>query len=230
MYIHIFAKTHLKTLSGISNPGRPLYSQVQVLSNVCAPKVHQNAAKHQEDKFLRIPCAAPRKGQGKAKALPRSHHRVCSCIGPSMWPAPLSTCLFRHLLYFQERKSSPKRKALDQTSRMHRSVILLEVQGPEVWPGPRCPKHHQVTDLDVADLGFPGPRIPFCATDHAFSRSLCFPLSWGGQSSVTRSGIPGTKNPNSSAMKTTTWHCSNVLGERTSILLQTSIRRIRGPP
>ena len=40
-------------------------------------------------------------------------------------------------------------------------------------------KHCQVTDLDVTDLGFPGPRIPFCATGALwgrvtpFSRSLC---------------------------------------------------------
>ena len=40
------------------------------------------------------------------------------------------------------------------------------------------PKHRQVTDLDVTDLGFLGPRIPFCATGALggrvtpFSRSL----------------------------------------------------------
>ena len=33
-------------------------------------------------------------------------------------------------------------------------------------------------------------------------------MSWGGQSSVMRSGLPGPKNPKSSAMKTTTWRCS----------------------
>ena len=36
-------------------------------------------------------------------------------------------------------------------------------------------------------------------------------MSWGGQSSVTKSGIPGPKNPKSSATKTTTWHCSTIL-------------------
>ena len=35
-------------------------------------------------------------------------------------------------------------------------------------------------------------------------------MSWGGQSSVTRFGIPGPKNAKSSATKTTTWHCSAV--------------------
>ena len=34
-------------------------------------------------------------------------------------------------------------------------------------------------------------------------------MSWGGQSSVMRSGLPGPQNPKSSTMKTTTWHCSN---------------------
>ena len=34
---------------------------------------------------------------------------------------------------------------------------------------------------------------------------------WGGQSSVTRSGKPGPKNPKSSATKTTIWHCSILL-------------------
>ena len=36
-----------------------------------------------------------------------------------------------------------------------------------------------------------------------------YAVSWGGQSSVMRSGFPGPKNPKSSATKTTTWHCSN---------------------
>ena len=41
-------------------------------------------------------------------------------------------------------------------------------------------KHRQVTDLDVTDLGFSGPRIPFCATGALWgrvtplSRSLCW--------------------------------------------------------
>ena len=49
-------------------------------------------------------------------------------------------------------------------------------------------------------------------TRHAFF-SITFvsiyAVSWGRQSSVTRSGFPGPKNPKSSATKTTTWHCSN---------------------
>ena len=36
-------------------------------------------------------------------------------------------------------------------------------------------------------------------------------VSWGGQSSVMRSGITGPKNPKSSATKTSTWHCSKGL-------------------
>ena len=31
-------------------------------------------------------------------------------------------------------------------------------------------KHRQVTDLDVTDLGFSGPRIPFCATGALWGR------------------------------------------------------------
>ena len=50
-------------------------------------------------------------------------------------------------------------------------------------------------------------------TRHAFF-SITFVsiyvVSWGGQSSVTRSGFPGPKNPKSSATKTTTWHCSTL--------------------
>ena len=83
-------------------------------------------------------------------------------------------------------------------------------------------KHRQVTDLDVTDLGFSGPRpqdsVPrgrcSVGTRHAFF-SITFvsiyAVSWGGQSSVTRSGFPGPKNPKSSATKTTTWHCSTAI-------------------
>ena len=50
-------------------------------------------------------------------------------------------------------------------------------------------------------------------TRHAFF-SVTFLSIWavsrGGQSSVTRSGIPGPKNPKSSATKTTTWHCLKI--------------------
>ena len=37
-------------------------------------------------------------------------------------------------------------------------------------------KHRQVTDLDVTDLGFSGPRIPFCATRALWGRVT--PFSW----------------------------------------------------
>ena len=80
-------------------------------------------------------------------------------------------------------------------------------------------RHRQVTDLDVTVLGFSGPGLPsvrqvLCG--HA-PRLFCIILvciqgvSWGGQSSVMRSGLPGPKKPTSSAMKTTTWHCSILL-------------------
>ena len=57
-------------------------------------------------------------------------------------------------------------------------------------------KHRQVTDLDLMDLGFSGPRIPFCATGALWGRVMRFSsitflsieaVSQGGQSSVTRS-------------------------------------------
>ena len=35
-------------------------------------------------------------------------------------------------------------------------------------------KHRQVTDLDVTDLGFSGPRIPFCATGALWGRVTPF--------------------------------------------------------
>ena len=35
-------------------------------------------------------------------------------------------------------------------------------------------KHRQVTDLDVTDLGFSGPRIPFCATGALWGRATPF--------------------------------------------------------
>ena len=59
-------------------------------------------------------------------------------------------------------------------------------------------------DRQVTDLGFSGPRIPFFATGalwgrvHAFFSitflSIRAVSSWGGQSPVTRAGIPGPKN------------------------------------
>ena len=78
-------------------------------------------------------------------------------------------------------------------------------------------KHRQVTDLVVTDLGVSGAQDSVlrdrCSVGarHAFF-SITFlsiqAVSWGGQSSVTRSGIPGPKNPKTSAMRTTIWHCS----------------------
>ena len=67
-------------------------------------------------------------------------------------------------------------------------------------------------------FGFFGPRIAFRATGALWGRATPFSIilvciqtvSWGVQSSVMRSGLRGPKNPKSSAMKTTTWHCSNV--------------------
>ena len=35
-------------------------------------------------------------------------------------------------------------------------------------------KHRQVTDLDVTDLGFSGPRIPFCTTGALWGRVTPF--------------------------------------------------------
>ena len=40
-----------------------------------------------------------------------------------------------------------------------------------------CVKHRQVTDLDVTDLGFSGPRIPFCATGALWGRVTPFSRS-----------------------------------------------------
>ena len=82
----------------------------------------------------------------------------------------------------------------DQTYKKTRTLHFL-----------RMIQARQVTDLDVTDLGFSGPRIPVCATAALwervtpFSRSLFFSehlSSVLGRNFVTRSGIPAPKRPN----------------------------------
>ena len=105
------------------------------------------------------------------------------------------------------------------------TLVLIFVPGeyppkPPFWKPPFYlpvkTRHRQVTELDVKGLGFSGPGLPsarqvLCgdAPRHFSIILVCIlAVSWGGQSSAMRSGLPGPKNPKSSAMKTTTRHCS----------------------
>ena len=53
------------------------------------------------------------------------------------------------------------------------SIDTQNVEGQEGNPGDSS-KHRQVTDLNVTDLGFLGPRIPFCATGALWGRVTPF--------------------------------------------------------
>ena len=79
-------------------------------------------------------------------------------------------------------------------------------------------KDRQVTDLDVTDWRWLGPRIPFCATGVLWGRvrPLLDDFSKHLSSVLGRTELchevrnPGPPKPKSSATKTTIWHCSNM--------------------
>ena len=112
----------------------------------------------------------------------------------------------------------PKQTEMDPKRTFFRLCWVGRGGGVVGFGGAGSFKHRQVTDLDVTDFGFSGPRIPFCATGALWGRVTPFQsiqaVSWGGQSSVIRGRESQAKNPKSSATKTTMWHCSSVVREK----------------
>ena len=104
-----------------------------------------------------------------------------------------------------QRRTKSTRKRNTPENAGHRPFPQSAFSGVCVF-GALCSPPENATHPKTQILGTVGYlRFRVCCVFGCFLA----PANWGGQSSVMRSGLPGPQNPKSSAMKTTTWHCSS---------------------